>query len=222
MSKAYFDEEFNNFFAGLALNNEKSWFDKNRKTYEDKVKKPWEEFLSDLINEIRKFDHINELPLNKFTFRINRDVRFSKDKTPYNPWVSAAIVRNGKKDQYPGYYLRLGVEGVSIGGGMHMPDKETLTTLRRHIAKNSNELRRQIKDKDFRKYFNGEIHGEKNKILPPEFKESVKNEPLIANKGWHYWNHYSADKITKPDFLTFISDHFKAGQKINSFLKEAL
>ena len=218
---AHFDKSFNDFWAELALNNEKSWFDKNRKRYEADVKKPWEAFISDVLAGVREFDDVDELPVNKFVSRINRDIRFSNDKTPYNTHVWAAIAAHGKKTMLPGYYLRLGVDGIWIGGGMHHPDKDALVKIRRGLVKDAASLHKAMNAVEFKKRWKG-LEGEKNKVLPPEFKEPAKDEPLIANKGWYYMSEYGVDKLLRDDFLKFTLDHLRAGAPVNAWFKTAL
>ena len=219
---AYFNEDFNDFWAELALNNEKSWFDANRKRYQEVVKKPWEDFIKDLIEEARKITSIDDLPVGKFLSRINRDIRFSNDKTPYNTHVWAGIAQHGKKTPAPGFFIGIGVEGISFGGGMYRPDKPELTLMRRAIMKNPNELHKLLDNPKFKKHWGGELNGDKNKIFPPEFKEAAKAEPLIANKGWHYWYKGEVDDIAREDLIEWVIEYFKAGQPVNLFFQNAL
>lgn len=219
---AYFDEGFIDFFSGLALNNERSWFDVHRKEYKDKVKKPFDSFITDLLEEVRKFDDIDDLPTGKFQFRINRDIRFSKDKTPYTTWVSAAIVKEGKKDNRPGYYLRFSVDGVSLGGGMYHPEKNQLSSIRRSLATDSSGLHKLLANKKFTAMWgNKGLQGEKNKVLLKEFKEAAESEPLIFNKGFHYWQEYQIDEVLRDDLLIWVVKHFKAAKDVNAYLKKA-
>lgn len=101
----YFTPEYINFFNNLEKNNSKIWFDENRKLYEESVKKPFNSFISELILEILQFDDSIDIHTKNAIFRINRDIRFSKDKTPYNTHKRAALVKGGRKSPYPGYYL---------------------------------------------------------------------------------------------------------------------
>lgn len=219
---SYFSNSFNDFWAELALNNEKSWFDANRKRYISDVKKPWEAFMTDLIEGVRQFDDINELPVTKFVSRINRDIRFSNDKTPYSSHVWAAIAKDGKKTMLPGYYIHLGVEGMYVGGGMHHPDKEALLAIRRALVKDAASFRTEIEKPDFKSKYS-EIKGDKNKVLPAEFKNPAKDEPLIAHKSWYYMAHYDdVDTILRDDLLDFVLAHFRAGAPLNAWLKNAL
>ena len=112
----YFTKEFNSFFADLAKNNKTEWFHANKKRYEEFVKVPFEEFVAEMISRMQKEDpEINILP-KEAIFRINRDLRFSKDKKPYKEWVSAVISKFGKKDKsYPGIYFHIGTKGLMLG-----------------------------------------------------------------------------------------------------------
>ena len=219
---AYFTSDFNDFWAELALNNEKSWFDKNRKRYETSVKKPWEAFVTELVERVREWEDIADLPAGKFISRINRDIRFSKDKTTYNTHVWAAIARDGKNTMLPGYYIGLGVDGIGMGGGMYHPEKDQLLSIRRHLVKNGDELHKLLGEAGFKKYWPSELSGEKNKVLPPEFKAAAEKEPLIFNKGWHYWRQYDVDEILRDDLADWVAKHFKAGAQVNDFFKTAL
>ena len=96
---AYFTNEYFAFFKELAGNNNKDWFDANRKRYEEHVKDPFKHFLQDLINAIKVLDDRIDLTPNQAGFRINRDIRFSKDKTPYKLNRSAIISPGGTKNK---------------------------------------------------------------------------------------------------------------------------
>ena len=88
-----FNEEYLDFFKELAQFNKKEWFDENRKRYEKSVKIPFKKFVTELIQEIQKIDPEVEIEAKDAVFRINRDIRFSKDKTPYKIQMSAILRR---------------------------------------------------------------------------------------------------------------------------------
>ena len=111
----YFSIDFLDFFKELAGNNHKDWFDLNRKRYEANIKKTFEVFITDLITQINKHDEKIEITYKEAIFRINRDVRFSKNKEPYKLNRSAIISPKGKKDKaFPGLYLEMGPEHYRI------------------------------------------------------------------------------------------------------------
>ncbi len=118
----YFTQDYLDFFKNLAANNHKQWFDENRKTYETVVREPFKLFIADVIKSVQEIDNGVALEPKNAIFRINRDVRFSKDKTPYKLFNSAIISKNGRKDKtYPGLYLELNPERLAIFGGVYMP-----------------------------------------------------------------------------------------------------
>ena len=96
---AYFTKDFIDFFKELAANNKKEWFDFNRKRYEKSVKQPFAEFVQEMIDRIRADDPKVDISTKDAIFRINRDVRFSKDKTPYKTHMAAIVSARGKKDK---------------------------------------------------------------------------------------------------------------------------
>ena len=153
----YFNQSFIDFFKGLAANNSKEYFDEHRKTYEKEVKKPFHKLLLDLKDELAKHDpNIAKLELKNALFRINRDIRFSKDKSPYNLHVSAVVSPYGRKDmQYPGLYIQLSIDECHFGGGMYMPDKDNLLKIRKHIGENPKAIDKLLKEPKFKKVYGG-------------------------------------------------------------------
>ena len=219
----YFTKEFNSFFADLAKNNKTEWFHANKKRYEEFVKEPFEEFVAEMISRMQKEDpEINILP-KEAIFRINRDLRFSKDKKPYKEWVSAVISKSGKKDKsYPGIYFHIGKKGLMLGGGMHMLEKEDLDKVRHYIQKNSAEFTRLVEEKNFKKMFGG-LKGEKNKVLPEEYKKDAEKQPYLFNKAFYFIAEYKDPKvILKSDLAEFIMTHYKSGKGLSNFLKKAI
>ena len=220
---AYFTKEFNDFFKELSKNNKTEWFHANKKRYEEFVKEPFEEFVAEMISLIQKEDsEINILPKDAI-FRINRDLRFSKDKKPYKEWVSAVISKNGKKSKsYPGLYFHIGKSGLMLGGGMHMLEKDDLYKVRRYIQKNSAQFTKLVEDKNFKKLF-GSLKGEKNKVLPAEFKRDAQKQPYLANKEFYFIAEYKESKtVLRSDLANFMVEHYRAGKNLSIFLKKAV
>jgi uncharacterized protein (TIGR02453 family) len=221
---SYFTKDFNNFFKGLAANNNKVWFHENKKTYEKEVKNAFAKFLADLIVAIQeKYDPDLFLEVKNAVFRINRDIRFSKDKTPYKLQVSAVISRGGRKNmQLPGMYLQFGVGEIWIGGGMYSPDKENLRHIRKHIEETPGELQKILEEKKFKNYYK-KILGDQNKRIPQEFKSAHEHEPLIANKQFYFMASYDNENILlREDLLEWVLGHYEAGMAINSYMMDAV
>lgn len=218
----YFSPDFLQFFKDLAANNNKDWFDANRKRYESNVKKPMEIFVAEALKEVYKNDKSLEVKPGECIFRINRDIRFSKDKTPYKLHTSAVISKTGKKvEGIGGIYVELGPEKLALAGGAYQPDKDALLDIREAIAKNPKALMKAVNDKAFAKHW-GDIQGERNKVLPAEFKEVVDDCPYIANKQLYYWVELDSKIITSDKLMKTVVDYYTAATPVREFLEKAV
>lgn len=220
----YFTQEFGRFFKELAANNNRDWFHENKKRYTEHVKDPFYHLVADVIERIRKHDSGLQLEVKNAVFRINRDIRFSKDKTPYKLNVSAVISDKGRKDmQAPGIYLQVGVDELAIGGGAYMPDKENLHKIRSAIASDPRHVEALLRDKKFNDMLGGLAESEKNKILPKEFKEAGEKNPLLFNKQFYFMKFYEGENyVIRPDLDEFIEQHYLAARSWNEFLEKAI
>jgi uncharacterized protein (TIGR02453 family) len=154
--------------------------------------------------------------------RINKDIRFSKDKTPYNTYVAANISVYGKKDKsYPGFYFQLSHDKIEMFGGAYMAEPPALQILRTSIAENLKEFSAAYNDKKFKEKF-GTIKGEQHKRVPEEFQSIVSKEPLIANKQFYYNAEIKDDIVTKDELPETLMEYYLAGKKVNDFLIKAL
>ncbi len=152
---SFFSEDYLLFFQELAANNHKEWFDANRKRYETSVKEPFKAFTQHLIDELAKKEPVfKDLKASDCIFRINRDIRFSKDKTPYKTMCSAVISPQGKKSSsIHGIYFELGPEHLRAYGGVYEIAKEELAALREGIADNLDEFKQLYTSTDFTKLY---------------------------------------------------------------------
>ena len=219
---AWFTSDFNQFFKDLAKNNNKEWFDANRKRYEAGVKKPFEAFVTEAIKRIGKHDKSVSIEAKEAIFRINKDIRFSKDKTPYKLEASAIISPAGRKDHNtPGIYFAFGPENVKFYGGCYSPEKEQILAIREAIMKDGKGFRKVIDAKTFTTLF-GTVQGEANKVLPPEFKAAAVKEPLIANKQFYVGAEKPAKLVTDPKLMDALMDHWLAMCPFNVWLAKAI
>ncbi|GAA4276573.1 DUF2461 domain-containing protein [Aquimarina mytili] len=218
----YFTEDFSAFFKELAKNNHKEWFHANKKRYESSVKKPFTTFIGDMIQEIQKYDANLQIEPKDCILRINRDIRFSKDKSPYNLHFTAFISRGGRKDKsFPGIFLRFSPEMVGIMGGCFGPSKEQLEKIRKTLDKDPSGLRRLIENKDFVQKF-GEIRGETMKRIPKEWKVACEKEPLIANKQFYFVGEEAPGLITSKTLIGVLMEYWTIMRPINEYLTKAI
>ncbi len=220
---AFFTPDFLQFFIELAPNNHKDWFDLNRKRYEKSVKEPFKDFVEHMIKEIAKTDaSFKDLEAKDCIFRINRDIRFSKDKTPYKMNVSAVVAPEGKKSKaVNGVYFEFGPEHVRVYGGVYEIDKDDLLTVREGIANDLKGFQEAYLNPRFKKVF-GTILGEKNKVIPKELKEAAEKEPLIFNKQWYFYAQFDAETVLDPKLDQLLLDCFEAGKPVEHYFNKLI
>ena len=137
----YFEPDYLEFFKELAANNNKEWFDANRKRYETIVRDPFKNFIAELLNRLSELDPELDIEPKDVIFRINRDIRFSKDKTPYKTNNSAVISPEGRKNKnHPGIYIEFGPEKMAFYGGIYMPSPTEVLRVRTYMSQNLKEL----------------------------------------------------------------------------------
>jgi uncharacterized protein (TIGR02453 family) len=141
----YFDAGAIEFLKDLKRNNDRAWFNANRERYEQKVKEPFLEFIADAGPELQKISRnlvADPSPAGGSMFRIHRDVRFSKDESPYKTYAGAHFQLGGKGVHGPGYYLHLEPASCFVSGGMWMPEPEVLQKIRERIAARPSEWKK--------------------------------------------------------------------------------
>ncbi len=219
---AYFDKRFFEFFEGLTIENSKAYFDANRKVYEEAVRDPFKELVADLIVRVQEHEPEVMLEPKDAIFRINRDIRFSKDKTPYKTHVGAHISRGGRRDhQFPGLYVQLAADKAAVAGGVYNPERDGVHRIRTRIAQDPEAFDRAMSDPVFKSTF-GEVQGDRLKRVPPEFKEVFQVQPYVGNKAWWYWADIDAEVIISDELPEVLMDHYLAGQPVAAFLRDAL
>ena len=176
-----------------------------------------------MITEISITDKVfKDLEAKDCIFRINRDIRFSSDKTPYKMYLGAVIAPEGKKSRaINGVYFEFGPEHMRVYGGVYEIDKVDLLTVREGIAANLDQFRKLYTDPAFQNVY-GEIQGEKNKVLPKELKEAGEKEPLLFNKQWYFYAQFDPETILREDLDKIILDCFEAGKPVENFFNELI
>lgn len=213
-----FTKDYVRFLKDLAANNNREWFHANKKRYEESVKKPFELFVQELIDQVGRKDKKVQITPKEAMFRIHRDVRFSKDKTPYKTNMSAVINRGGRKDMHsPGMYVELSPEHVRVYGGLYMLSSEELKQVRIHLSKNAAKFKKLYSDKKFRNVF-GEVRGEQHKRAPKEFASAIEKEPLILNKQFYYFSQEKPSLIAKKELTDVIMEHYATMKPMGEFL----
>ncbi len=210
------------FLRDLSKNNNRDWFLANKARYEADLKKPFEEFIGKLIQAVQQLDNRVQIEPKKAIFRINRDTRFSKDKSPYKTNVGAIISPAGAKGkELPGFYIHVEQGLLMLGGGAYFLEKEPLYRVRQYISLHPKRFQEIISQSDFVSKF-GEVKGEQNKKLPAEFQEAAVNQPLLYHKQFYFMAELSPQHALSAEAVAFAMEYFSAGKPLNDFLVEAL
>lgn len=214
-------EQVLQFLQELSENNNREWFNENRKRYEENREKIL--FLTDIfINEIRKFDpEIPPVSPKECMFRIFRDVRFSKDKRPYKTNFGSFIAKGGRKSIYPGYYFHIEPGGSFVGGGIYMPAAGPLKAVRNHIEEHPEEFLAIINDPDFRAFF-PEMMDHKLKTAPRGIEKNHKYINLLRYKSFAFSSPVTKSLLISDKYIEYAVNAFRELHKVNSFLYEAL
>lgn len=210
-----------NFLSELSQNNNKDWFDDNRKTYES-CRKDFISLVNSIIEELAKFDpDLTAVDAKKCVFRINRDIRFSKDKTPYKTNFGALMGANGKKTEGTGFYIHISPGQNFAGGGIYMPPSETLAAIRQEIDYNPESLKNLLDTKDFQDTF-GEIQGDKLKTAPKGYPIDHPHIDLLRLKSFYVVKEFSDNELSSEGFFEELVRTYKKAHEFNKYLKEAI
>ena len=210
------------FLKDLSKNNTKEWFDANRKRYEAERKR-FIDFTQELIDTIAKFDkNILGVEASKSIFRINRDIRFSNDKSPYKTNFGASIKKGGKSNRFVGYYIHLKPGQIFAGGGLYAPEPDMLKAVRDEIYFNLPEFEKILSNKTFRSQFNGLDEIEKLKTAPKGYEKDHPALPYLQHKHFVVSRGFSDAEATSPDFLKNLENLFKAQQPFVDFVNRAI
>jgi len=209
------------FLNNLKNNNNRDWFIKNRSLYSE-AKDNFESFVQAIINKIIDFEPIMKgLEVNSCVYRINRDIRFSNDKSPYKTHFGAFIVKGGKKngDKFAGYYFHIEHGKSIMAGGAYMPPSPWLSAIRGKINDEPEKLVKIINSKDFIKYF-GKIDGEKLKTAPKGYPSDHPYIDLLKFKSYLVVNEVSDKMVLSENYFDHVLNVFKAIKPLNDFLNE--
>ncbi len=212
------------FLKKLEKNNTKPWFDANRALYEA-AKADFLQLTAQVLKETAKFDaSIAHLQPKECVFRINRDVRFSKDKSPYKTNMGMSIARGGKKGNFAGYYFHLEPGKSFVGGGLYMPMPDDLKKLRQEIDYNFADFQKIVQHKNFRAAY-GDLDFDAALSLsraPKGYEEDNPAIKYIKLKSFIATNTIADSTLTEKSLVKQITQSFKALHPLLNFINAAL
>jgi uncharacterized protein (TIGR02453 family) len=212
------------FLKDLKKNNDKSWFDAHRPQYEA-ARKNFELFIQSVIDKHGKNDaSIKELAAKSCMFRINRDVRFSKNKNPYKSNFGASINRGGRKSIYAGYYFHCEPGESFVGGGLWMPMPPETKKIRQEIDYCFDEFKKIIGNKKFKTVYGDLYRGEDASLtrVPQGFEKDSPAGEFLKLKSWLAMQNLKDSDLTSDGLVKKTVAAFEALQPLLVFLNRAL
>ena len=218
-SKGIITPETLDFFKQIEENNNKVWFENNRPIYEN-AKANYLEFMGDLIPKIKQIDQIVEKDLKKYASRIHRDVRFSKNKSPYKNNISSLIERELDYKKCP-FYIHIQPNGSFMGAGVYQPDPALLKRVRQEIDYNSSELHKIIGKQSFKDMF-GKITGDSLVRPPKDYDENNPNIELLKLKFYIVRKDFSDEEVMSPDFVDNLAKMYREALPFLEFMDNTI
>lgn len=212
------------FLEDLKVNNNRDWFLANKKRYEA-YKEDYHKLVSDFLQVLKPLDPaLEQLEVKNCTFRINRDIRFSKDKSPYKDHMGMWFSGGAKGANRPGYYVHIAPEDSFIAGGFYQPENDELKRIRKEIAFFYEDLDKIVAGKDFKKTFN-RLDVNENNSLKTAPKDYEKDHPAIGFlklKSFTASANFDSKEVLEKDFVSKTAKKLILLKPMNEFLTRAL
>lgn len=210
------------FLSALKKNNNREWFQSRKEIFDEKVKAPMVELSAALMRDMQSFAPDYTGDPAKSVFRIYRDTRFSKDKTPYKTNIAASFKhRDSGKNNFAGFYISVSPEGVDVGGGVYMPMPPDLLAMRTYIADHHEELRKVLASRQLRGLM-GELWGDRVSRAPKGFGVDHPAADLIACKQYILFTTLEASVAGTSGLYREVSKRFKTMVPFVEYLNRPL
>ncbi len=204
------------FLNNLKANNNREWFNE-RKAHFKSIEQEVKAFYTVVESLLQEHDELQ----NTKAYRIYRDIRFSKDKTPYKKHFAAHFARR-KPELRGGYYLHIQPGNQSfIGGGFWRPVKEDLKRVRKEWELDAKEIREIINNPTFKKHW-GKMRGNTLKTAPMGFDRTHPDIDLINHKQWLFQHYFSDEEVLADDFAQTINTHYRAIRPFFDYMSDVL
>ena len=209
-------KEVFSYLNRLDKNNNRDWFTENKKEFKE-LEKEVKQFYNQLFERLNAHDEVDKLKI----FRIYRDVRFSKNKTPYKTHFGGSIHRK-KPELRGGYYLHIQPNNESfIATGFWEPHKDDLFRIRKEFEMDASEMRKLISSKKFKAIW-GDLVGDELKTAPKGFDKEHENIDLIKKKMYIFTRKFTDKEVTSKDFLNTVDESFKAIRPFFNYMSDVL
>jgi uncharacterized protein (TIGR02453 family) len=219
---AGFSPEALRFLRQLKRNNRRSWFLKNKETYEHQIKAPMIRMVQILNTELERFAPEMITEPKRAIYRIYRDIRFSSDKSPYKTHVAAQFAPRGfSKHGCAGFYFHFSAEELLVAGGVYMPGPKELFAIRSHVAENAKLLRTIIENRQFKAMF-GSLEGVQLSRVPKGFPADHRAADLLRYKQFLVWATHPPNLVVSKELFPTLVSAFQTMLPLVRFLNTPL
>lgn len=212
------------FISNLSENNSTDWMHANKKRYE-LYKKEYHSFIGSVLEQMKLLDaNLETLEIKNCTFRINRDIRFSKNKDPYKTNIAMWLTTNRNSKNSPGYYIHFEKGNSFIAGGVWCPQPDDLKKIRKEISFFYDDLEKIETEKKFISEFKGLTRNEESELkkAPKGFDPNHQAIHYLKLKSFTAMQKINDSEFLKPEFSKYISKKLVLLKPLNDFLNRAL
>ncbi|SHI74500.1 TIGR02453 family protein [Mesonia phycicola] len=204
------------FLVQLQNNNDRDWFEEHKPKFKS-IEAEMKEFYKEIEFQLNQHDQIEKTK----AFRIYRDVRFSKDKTPYKTNFGASFTRK-KPELRGGYYVHVQPDNKSfIAVGFWNPNKEDLYRIRKEIEMDAEEIKEILQQKELKNFW-GRVDGERLKTAPKGFDKTHPDIDLLNLKQWVFTKYFTDEDVVNPNFANTVDNHFEAIKPFFNYMSSVL
>ena len=219
-----FPKDFFSFFNELKKNNNRDWFNANKSRYHESVVEPMGEYISCMaprLHAISPFYNADPRPHGGSMFRIYRDTRFSKDKTPYKTHAACHFRHQAGRDAHaPGFYMHIQTDGISIGAGIWRPPAKQLGLIREFIADNPAAWEKLVRSASVKRM--GGVQGDSLKRPPRGYQADSKHIEDLKRKSFYLMTGVDAESALSSALVSQSARIFRSAAKLNHFINDAL
>ncbi|WP_038028772.1 DUF2461 domain-containing protein [Thermonema rossianum] len=209
------------FLQGIGQNNNREWMQAHRQAYE-RAKQNFSEFVEAFIQSTMHLHRQENLHAARCIFRLARDTRFSKDKSPYKTNFGAFIAPEGRKSGWAGFYLHIEPAASFVAAGLYAPATAQQKAVRQEIYYEAEKLLSILQQSTFARYF-PEVEGQKLRRLPKEYADAPEAlHTLLRHKQWIVRKQCSDEEVLAPDFMNRLLAYATVVQPFIDFLNTAL
>ena len=219
-----FPKDFFKFFNELKINNNRDWFAANKPRYHESVVRPMGEYIVSIAPHLQRISPCyiaNPKPYGGSMFRIYRDARFSKDKTPYKTHAARQFRHAAGRDAHaPGFYLHIETDRITFGGGIWRPPAKQLGMIREFIADNPSAWGKLKRSSAFKKM--GDIQGDALKRPPRGYSADARHLEDLKRKSFYLMVNADVSLALSPDLVTESARAFRNAAQLNHFITDAI